>query len=102
MVQLCASRANILTSPYTLDVVIMIEKYFDLTCEVSTRPESSSSTEYVGALIRLWHFLFAAELKEFFLDGFFFLILDCEAIGTAATPGLLCQPRVIMKMIVEK
>jgi hypothetical protein len=31
----------------------------------------------------------------------FFLILDCEAIGTAATPGLLCQPRVIMKMIVE-
>jgi hypothetical protein len=31
-----------------------------------------------------------------------FLILDGEAIGTAATPGLLCQPRVIMKMIVEK
>jgi hypothetical protein len=33
---------------------------------------------------------------------FFFYYLDCEAIGTAATPGLLCQPRVIMKMIVEK
>jgi hypothetical protein len=33
---------------------------------------------------------------------FFFLILDCEAIGTAATPGLLCQPRVIVNMIVEK
>jgi hypothetical protein len=32
----------------------------------------------------------------------FCLILDCEAIGTAATPGLLCQPRVIVKMIVEK
>jgi hypothetical protein len=29
---------------------------------------------------------------------FFFLILVCEAIGTAATPGLLCQPRVIVKM----
>jgi hypothetical protein len=26
----------------------------------------------------------------------------CEAIGTAATPGLSCQPRVIVKMIVEK
>jgi hypothetical protein len=26
----------------------------------------------------------------------------CEAIGTAATPGLLCQPRVIVKKIVEK
>jgi hypothetical protein len=32
-----------------------------------------------------------------------FFILDCEAIGTAVTPGLLCQPRVIVKvMIVEK
>jgi hypothetical protein len=34
--------------------------------------------------------------------SYFFLILVCEAIGTAATPGLLCQPRVIAKMIVEK
>jgi hypothetical protein len=33
----------------------------------------------------------------------FFLILDCEAIGTAATPGLLCLPLLIVKMmIVEK
>jgi hypothetical protein len=32
----------------------------------------------------------------------FFLILVCEAVGTAATPGLLCQPQVIVKMIVEK
>jgi hypothetical protein len=32
----------------------------------------------------------------------FILFLVCEAIGTAATPGLLCQPRVIVKMIVEK
>jgi hypothetical protein len=28
--------------------------------------------------------------------------LVCEAIGTVATPGLLCQPPVIVKMIVEK
>jgi hypothetical protein len=28
--------------------------------------------------------------------------LVCEAIGTAATPGLFCQPRVIVKMIMEK
>jgi hypothetical protein len=33
---------------------------------------------------------------------FLFLIFVCEAIGTAATPGLLCQPRMIMKMNVEK
>jgi hypothetical protein len=32
----------------------------------------------------------------------FFLILVCEAIGTAATPVLLCQPLVIVKMIVDK
>jgi hypothetical protein len=32
----------------------------------------------------------------------FFLILVCEAIGTAATPVPLCQPQVIVKMIVEK
>jgi hypothetical protein len=28
--------------------------------------------------------------------------LVCEAIGTATTSGLLCQPWVIVKMIVEK
>jgi hypothetical protein len=28
--------------------------------------------------------------------------LVCEAIGTAATPCLMCQSRVIVKMIVEK
>jgi hypothetical protein len=32
----------------------------------------------------------------------FFYYLVCEAIGTAATSGLLCDPRVIVKMIVEK
>jgi hypothetical protein len=34
------------------------------------------------------------------IPGFFYLV--CEAIGTAATPGLLSQPWVIEKMIVEK
>jgi hypothetical protein len=33
---------------------------------------------------------------------FLFIYLVCETIGTVATPGLLCQPRVIVKMIVEK
>jgi hypothetical protein len=32
----------------------------------------------------------------------FYYYLVCETIGTAATPGLLCQPRVIVKMIVAK
>jgi hypothetical protein len=30
------------------------------------------------------------------------ICLVCEAIGTAATPGLSCQPLVIVNMIVEK
>jgi hypothetical protein len=32
----------------------------------------------------------------------FLFYLVCEAIGTAATPGLFCQPRVIVKMMMEK
>jgi hypothetical protein len=35
-------------------------------------------------------------------NGGFLNIFFCEAIGTAATPGRLCQPRVLVKMIVEK
>jgi hypothetical protein len=34
--------------------------------------------------------------------NFFNYYLVCEAIGTAAITDLLCQPRVIVKMIVEK
>jgi hypothetical protein len=33
---------------------------------------------------------------------YYYYYLVCEAIGTAATPDVLCQPRVIVKMIVEK
>jgi hypothetical protein len=42
------------------------------------------------------------DVSEVHVSFVFFLILVCEAIGTAATPGLLYQPRVIMKMIMEK
>jgi hypothetical protein len=35
------------------------------------------------------------------IKGTIFFYLVCESIGTAATPGLLCQPRVNVKMIVE-
>jgi hypothetical protein len=44
----------------------------------------------------------AAYLSTFLLLYIFFIYLVCEAIGTAATAGLLCQPLVIVKMIVEK
>jgi hypothetical protein len=41
-----------------------------------------------------------ASIYLFICSSLFYLV--CEAIGTAATPGLLCQPRVIVKIIVEK
>jgi hypothetical protein len=41
-------------------------------------------------------------LKIYCVFPFDYYYLVCEAIGTAATPGLLCQPRVIVKMILEK
>jgi hypothetical protein len=37
-----------------------------------------------------------------FFCSLIILVLVCKAIGTTATPGLLCQPRVIVKMVVEK
>jgi hypothetical protein len=40
--------------------------------------------------------------RDICVTEFFFFYLVYEAIGTAATPGLLSQPRVIMKMIVKK
>jgi hypothetical protein len=52
------------------------------------------------SLKRYVHFLqiyFKTSKQEVAVLDFF-----CEAIGSAAIPGLLCQPRVIMKMIVEK
>jgi hypothetical protein len=36
------------------------------------------------------------------VEIYYFYYLVCEAIDTAATPGLLCQPRVIVMMVVEK
>jgi hypothetical protein len=44
--------------------------------------------------------LYALWNRMFNIFCFFYLV--CEAIGTAASPGLLCQPRVIVNMIVEK
>jgi hypothetical protein len=38
--------------------------------------------------------------KYFYYYYYYYLV--CEAIATSATPGLLCQPRLIVKMIVEK
>jgi uncharacterized Zn-finger protein len=37
--------------------------------------------------------------REYHIHYHFFYLV-CQAIGTAATPGLLCHPRVIVKMIV--
>jgi hypothetical protein len=40
------------------------------------------------------------EASDYYFYLFIYLVF--ETIGTAATPGLMFQPRVIVKMIVEK
>jgi hypothetical protein len=51
---------------------------------------------------QLYLYLLLAIVNHLKIKSNYIKILDCEAIGTAATPGLLCQLRVIVKMIVEK
>jgi hypothetical protein len=52
-----------------------------------------------GHLTKLWRAWIPSVVCVFF----YYYYLVCEAISTAATPGLLCHPRVIVKMmIVEK
>jgi hypothetical protein len=54
---------------------------------------SRATCQYYGTLTAL-------SAVSRYCGTFFYLV--CEAIGTTATPGLLCQPRVIVKMIMEK
>jgi hypothetical protein len=44
----------------------------------------------------------STERPPLFGEVYYYYYLVCEAIGTAATPSLLCQPWVIVKMIVKK
>jgi hypothetical protein len=60
--------------------------------------DSSSGYGSINMFLNHAMYLFVTSIWLLFL--FYYLV--CEAIGTAATPGLLCQPRVIVKMIVDK
>jgi hypothetical protein len=68
-----------------------------LNNQISGEPENTHLTNAIACPHTL---LINTDISHRIL--FFFLILVCGAIGTSATPGLLCQPRVIVKMIVEK
>jgi hypothetical protein len=57
------------------------------------------SVESVAFLHRIWEIDLNLSETDYPNEG---EGLVCEAIGTAATPGLLCQPRLILKMTVEK
>jgi hypothetical protein len=70
--------------------------------------EKLTVAELVKKILLLRNYLFYHRAQnlpigptEYILRLFFFNS-GFEAISTAATPGLLCQPRVIVKMIVEK
>jgi hypothetical protein len=69
---------------------------------ISVRGRVDSRTivrlEGLGKLKKKIH-LIGTRTRDLPACSIFYLV--CETIGTAATPGLLCQPRVIVKMIVE-
>jgi hypothetical protein len=60
--------------------------------------------EGLGILKKKIHFIGTRphDLQAYSIFLFLFYYLVCEAIGTAASPGLLFQPRVIMKTIVPQ
>jgi hypothetical protein len=58
--------------------------------------------EGLGKLKKNLVTLSGIEPATFRLVAFFLFIWFFETVGTEATPGLLCQLRVIVKMIVEK
>jgi dipeptide/tripeptide permease len=64
------------------------------TCFISVSSLACSSTLKMEKM-------FSFKMSVYFKWTIIFFYLACDAIGTAATPGLFCQPRVIMKMIVE-
>jgi hypothetical protein len=67
--------------------------------------DASVRSVRAGSFIAFGCRILSLPIRTFWRDwvqlGFFFYLV-CEAIGTAVTPGLFCQPRVIVKMIVEK
>jgi hypothetical protein len=86
--------------------------YWNSRAEVSTRNQTSraatdlvrsstiAATVHISQAVGDNMSLNWRDLK-FLNEITFFFYLVCETIGTAATPGLLCQPRVIVRMIVE-
>jgi hypothetical protein len=67
--------------------------------------QASSLASNSASMFPLWYLYFRQWIVQYSLQllpitVFFYLV--CEAICIAATPGLLCQPRVIVKMILEK
>jgi hypothetical protein len=70
------------------------------SCDYITRSKSFLGAIGVGRHCKV-NFFFKLAGWDFGYCGHFFYLV-CEAIGTAANPDLLCQPWVIVKMIVEK
>jgi Mn2+/Fe2+ NRAMP family transporter len=62
-------------------------------------PTKSNLGRAVAQAVSRW---LPTAATQFCIRAACFFYLVCEAISTAATPGLLCQPRVIVKKIVEK
>jgi hypothetical protein len=82
---------------------LVLSRPFISRCYTLLKYYLPASLKRLLLLLLLLLLLCADFTQEFHAHCFFFFIfyLVCETIGTAAIPGLLCQPRVIVKMIVE-
>jgi hypothetical protein len=67
---------------------------------MKTEKNAQTFMPRVGLEPRIAVFERAKAVHALFFYYYYYLV--SEAIGTAATPGLLCQTGVIVKMIVEK
>jgi hypothetical protein len=65
---------------------------------VGAYPEEAPCRSHLHILLGVQFNIILQSTRRYFLFDYLF----CESIGTAATPGLLCQRRVIVKVIVEK
>jgi hypothetical protein len=79
--------------------LLMFWRNYDLQLPEKTEENHENSLS-VRLTMAETEFEFLQITNQIGVHTFFYLV--CEAVGTAATPGLMCQPRVVVKIIVEK
>jgi hypothetical protein len=99
MAEVCSSNITvtwqILLVLINIVDVLTIENMKTFHCKEGWGPHDSTSKTPNG-----WYARRGRQISVLWTWVFFNLL--CGAIGTVATPGLLCQPQVTVKMIMQK